>query len=122
MATTGFASTLVKVNSFTKKDPYPLLYINVCNPRKATGAIYSSFILREQIYSTAFKVASRGLFQIIVMLFGMHSAPAAFQRLMDKIIGPDRDLYCFAYLDDIIVFVKTFDEYLTNLQEIFRRL
>lgn len=46
------------------------------------------------------------------MPFGLHSAPATFQRLLDTIIGPDLEPKAFAYLDDIIVLGKTFDEHL----------
>lgn len=63
-----------------------------------------------------------GLFQFKVMPFGLHSAPATFQQLMDRVIGPELDPYCFAYLDDIIVLGETFERHLENLSEIFRRL
>ncbi|XP_044766949.1 uncharacterized protein LOC123322930 [Coccinella septempunctata] len=71
---------------------------------------------------TAFTVPSRGLFQFKVMPFGLHSAAATFQRLLDTIIGPDMEPRAFAYLDDIIVLGKTFEEHLENLREVFRRL
>lgn len=56
------------------------------------------------------------------MPFGLHSAPATFQRLMNTIIDPDMDPYCFVYLSDIIVLRKNFDDHLANLLEVFRRL
>ncbi|KAH8292632.1 hypothetical protein KR054_001713, partial [Drosophila jambulina] len=51
---------------------------------------------------TAFTVPGGGLFQWRVMPFGLHSAPATFQRALDSVIGPDLDPHAFAYLDDII--------------------
>jgi len=45
---------------------------------------------------TAFTVPGRGLFQWRVMPFGLHSAPATFQRALDSVIGPDLDPYAFA--------------------------
>jgi hypothetical protein len=56
------------------------------------------------------------------MPFGLHSAPATFQHLMDRVIGPELDPYCFAYLDDIVVLGETFEQHLKVLQEVFRRL
>ncbi|KAH8300620.1 hypothetical protein KR059_003819, partial [Drosophila kikkawai] len=52
---------------------------------------------------TAFTLPGRGLFQWRVMPFGLHSAPATFQRALDSVIGPDLDPHAFAYLDDIIL-------------------
>jgi len=34
------------------------------------------------------------------MPFGLHTAPATFQRLLDQVIGPDMEPRAFAYLDD----------------------
>src|SRR3978361_1844963 len=56
------------------------------------------------------------------MPFGLHAAPATFQRLVDRIIGQDLEPYCFAYLDDIIITGKTFDHHLALLKEVFSRL
>ncbi|KAL7725251.1 hypothetical protein ACLKA6_015888 [Drosophila palustris] len=72
---------------------------------------------------TAFTVPGRGLFQWKVMPFGLHSAPATFQRALDRVIGPEMlPLHAFAYLDDIIVIGKTLEEHKNNVKEVFRRL
>lgn len=71
---------------------------------------------------TAFTVSGRGLFQFRVLPFGLHSAPATFQRLLDEILGPELEEKAFAYLDDIIIISKSFEEHLQNLQVVLRRL
>ncbi|XP_044762512.1 uncharacterized protein LOC123319517 [Coccinella septempunctata] len=71
---------------------------------------------------TAFTVPGRGLFQFKVMAFGLHSAPASFQRLLDRVIGPEMEPDAFAYLDDIVVLGETLDEHLDNLRKVFHRL
>ncbi|KAL7723550.1 hypothetical protein ACLKA6_003089 [Drosophila palustris] len=60
----------------------------------------------------------RGLFQWKVMPFGLHSAPATFQRALDRVIGPEMLPNAFAYLDDIIVIGKTLEEHMANLKEV----
>ncbi|KAL7724013.1 hypothetical protein ACLKA6_018954 [Drosophila palustris] len=55
-----------------------------------------------------------GLFQWKVMPLGLHSAPATFQRALDRVIGPEMLPHTFAYLDDIIVIGKTLEEHKNN--------
>ncbi|KAL7724320.1 hypothetical protein ACLKA6_017501 [Drosophila palustris] len=71
---------------------------------------------------TAFTVPDRRLFQWKVMPFGLHAAPATFQRALDRVIGPEMLPHAFAYMDDIIVIGKTLEEHMANLREVFRRL
>ena len=60
--------------------------------------------------------------QFNVMPFGLHSAPAAFQRLINSIITPELEPNVFCYLDDIIIVTSTFDEHDQLLREVLRRL
>jgi len=56
------------------------------------------------------------------MPFGLHSASATFQRVLDEVIGPEMSRHAFAYQDDIIVIGRTLEEHKLNLREVFRRL
>ena len=47
---------------------------------------------------------------------------ATFQRALDRVIDPDMKPYAFAYLKDIIVVGRTFQEHANILREILRRL
>ncbi|KAL6416826.1 hypothetical protein ACFW04_013132 [Cataglyphis niger] len=121
-----------KVNDATEKDAYPLPQVTA-TLEKLRGAKYLSTLDLKQGYwqvplesksrpITAFTIPGRGLYQFKVMPFGLHSAPATFQRLLDKIISPALELNVFVYLDDIIIISKTFDDHLRLLTEVFRRL
>ena len=70
---------------------------------------------------TAF-VCFRGLFEFNVMPFGLSSAPPIFQELMDKVLGPTKNQFAIAYLDDILIYSKTEKEHVQHIREIFRRL
>ena len=52
------------------------------------------------------------------MPFGLTNAPATFQRLIDKVIGPELEPHTFAYLDDVIVVSKTSEDRLKWLKEV----
>ncbi|XP_032689013.1 uncharacterized protein LOC116852603 [Odontomachus brunneus] len=71
---------------------------------------------------TAFTVPGRGLMQFTVMPFGLHSAPATFQRLIDTVFGPELEPHVFIYLDDIIIVSETSNDHHTRLQDVFQRL
>ncbi len=50
------------------------------------------------------------------MPFGLTGALATFLRLMDKLLDGLISKRCLVYLDDIIIYGKTFEETLANLK------
>ena len=56
------------------------------------------------------------------MPFGLANAPATFSRLMEMVLRGINWERCLVYLDDIIVFGRSFDQALTNLVQVFERL
>ena len=63
-----------------------------------------------------------GLFEFNRMPFGLTNAPATFQRLMERCLTGLNLQICLAYLDDVIVFARTFDEMLERLEAVLNRL
>ena len=121
-----------RVNAVTKPDAYPLPHITATLD-KLRGAKYLSTLDLKSGYwqvplapesrpVTAFTIPGRGLMQFRVMPFGLHSAPATFQRLLDSVLGPELEPHVFVYLDDIIIASPTFGDHLKHLAEVFRRL
>ena len=56
------------------------------------------------------------------MPFGLCNAPATYQRFMDQILAETNEKFTAVYMDDIIVFSKTFEEYLQHLNQVFEIL
>src|SRR4051812_6348407 len=54
--------------------------------------------------------------------FGIKTAPAAYSRFMDIALSGLKWQRCLVYLDDILVFSKTFEQHLTDLDDVFSRL
>jgi len=86
-----------RVNEITTPDAYPLPQITATLD-KLRGAKYLTTLDLKSGYwqvplaqdsrpLTAFTVPRKGLFQFMVMPFGLHSAPATFQRLLDEVLG-----------------------------------
>ena len=57
-----------------------------------------------------------GLYEFEVMLFGLHNAPATFQ--MNHVLR-GAEAYAEAYLDDIVVFSRTWEEHVEHLRDVF---
>ena len=70
---------------------------------------------------TAFST-TRGHWKFNVMPFGLSNAPATFQRLMDFVLIGLHWSHCLVYLDDVIIFGKTFDEHQERLQIVLTRI
>lgn len=71
---------------------------------------------------TAFIVPNRGLFHSLKMLLGFSNAPATWQRLIDTVLGSVLEASVFVYLDDIVLVSESFEQHISALEEVFRRL
>ena len=56
------------------------------------------------------------------MPMGLTNAPATYQRLMEECLGDLHLRICRIYLDDIIIFAKSFDEHQQRLEMVLQRL
>ena len=55
------------------------------------------------------------------MPFGLCNTPATFQRTMDSVLAGLKWNTCLVYLDDVLVFFRSFDELLARLEDVFKR-
>ncbi len=120
-----------KLNSRTRKDSFPLPCIDesldALNGAQwfTTLDLASGFnqvaVEEEDKPKTAFTTPV-GLFEYNRMPFGLCGAPATFQRLMQSCLHDQIYQLLLVYLDDVIIFSKTFDEHLERLDKILTRL
>lgn len=74
----------------------------------------------EDIEKTAF-VAPKGKYEFLVMPFGLVNAQATFQRSMDKMViqlRNDGNKDVDAYVDNIIIYSKTFEQHVQTLDRV----
>ena len=61
----------------------------------------------------------QGQFQRNVVPFGSKQAPGLFQRYMDNILKPFKDIYV-EYVDDILIYSDTKEQHLKDVEEILK--
>ena len=118
-----------KLNNHTKGDKYPLPNISECLSRMKGAKYFAKLDLSSgywqipmhpnDIDKTAF-VTHYGLYEFTVMPFGLKTAPATFQRMMDRLLGDMMDV--MIYLDDVLIMGTSIDDLLVKTKEVFQRL
>ena len=119
-----------RLNAVTRKDAYPLPRIDD-SLDALSGSIFFSTLdlvsgywqvpLDEEAQQRAAFVTRGGLWRWKVLPFGLTSAPATFERLMERVLKGLQWRTLLLYLDDIIVFSKDFPSHLERLEEVFQR-
>ena len=127
--TLRFAIDYRRLNAVTKRDDYSLPDPQSIFDKLAGNHYFSKLDIASAYWTipvnpvdvekTAFHTP-RGMYEMLVMPFGLCNAPATFQRVMDRTF--DGAPNCESYVDDILIFSPTFEEHLRHLRIAFQRL
>ena len=121
-----------QLNNRTKEDNYALPRIAEILDSLSGNKLFSVLdmklgyhqipIAEEHKERTAFTVGTLGFFEYNRMPMGLTNAPATYQRLMEECLGDLHLRICRIYLDDIIIFAKSFEEHQQRLEMVLQRL
>jgi hypothetical protein len=108
------------LNKVAIKNKYPLPRIDLLFDSLARAKVFSKIDLRsgyhqikihpKDIPKTAF-TTRYGLYEYLVMSFGLTNATAHFMYLMNSVFIPELDKFVVVFIDDILIYSKNKEEH-----------
>jgi hypothetical protein len=119
------------LNAVTIKNKYLLPPIDIMLDQLAGAQVSSMIDLHsgyhqikiraEDIPKTAF-TTRYGLFEYLVMSFGLTNASAHFMYLMNSIFMSELDKFVVVFIDDILIYSRSMEEHEVHLKIVLQRL
>ncbi|GBG83905.1 hypothetical protein CBR_g37776 [Chara braunii] len=119
------------LNAITVKNREPLPRIDDLLDRVQGCRYFSKIDLKSGYHQIAIRPGDQhkttfqtryGLYEFVVMPFGLCNAPGTFQHAMNRIFHDYMDKFVIVYLDDILIFSKTVEEHVAHLDKVLSLL
>ncbi|CAF3904830.1 unnamed protein product [Rotaria sordida] len=125
--TTRFCVDYRKLNDITVKDSFPLPRIEDIFDQLSQSTCFTTLDFKSGYFQIPLAIHDRpktafstrdNHYQFKVLPQGVKNGPPTFQRIVNQILGPARWKHCLAYLDDVVIFSRTFEDHISHLDEI----
>ena len=119
------------LNECIENEPYMLPRLDECLSGMNGCSFFSNVDMKDGFWQCPLDEESRpatsfdthmGRFQYRKLPQGCKISPGCFQRVVDKMLAGLRYHVCCAYIDDICIYTRTFEEHCDALAAIFSRL
>jgi hypothetical protein len=117
------------LNAVTTKNKYPLPRIDILFDQLAGAKVFSKIDLRSgyhqikikpcDIPKTAFSTRY-GLYEYLVMSFGLTNALAYFMYLINSVFMPELDKFVVVFIDNILIYSKTKEDYANYIRVVLQ--
>jgi hypothetical protein len=119
------------LNEVTIKNKYPLPRIDILFDQLSGARVFSKIDLRSSYHQIRIRpkdipkttfTTRYGLFEYLVMSFGLTNAPAHFMYLMNSVFMPELDKFVVVFIDDILIYSNNEEEHAQHLRIVLMRL
>jgi hypothetical protein len=118
------------LNAVTTKNKYPLPRIDILFDQLAGAQVFSKIGLRSGYHQIKIKPSDipkmafstrYGLYEYLVMSFGLTNAPACFMYLMNSVFMLELDKFIVVFIDDILIYSKIEEDHADHLRVVLQR-
>jgi hypothetical protein len=119
------------LNAVTIKNKYPLPRIDVLFDQLVGAKLFSKIDLRSSYHQIKIRASDisktgfstrYGLYEFLVMSFGLTNALAYFMYLMNSVFMPELDKFVVVFINDLLVYSKSEDEHTEHLHIVLQRM